>query len=735
MKHIPALFLLLPVYLFAQTFSQQEIAQWKKQAKRVTIIRDTWGVPHVYGKRDADCVFGLMYAQCEDNYWQIEESNIRKLGRAAELYGEKELENDVNRSLFECQKKAKRYYAATDDFTKSLCNAGASGINYFLYTHPHVERRLLNRYEPWYFLVPRVHSPLEHGILQSEIRRAFNQTENIQTAFNDLNEKSEMGSNAIAIAPIKSKNGHSMLLTNPHDAFFGTGLGAGQRYEAHLISEQGLNVSGFSPLSQFYIHSGFNSCLGWAHTSSDSDFEDVYLERFNNPADSTLYQYGSGYRKATFWYDTIIYKSNSGLEKKVFLFRKTHHGPVVAVRDSFLVTIKAANEEMAGLISQRWKMGKARNFSEFIKAMNMRKLDYASNTMYADRFGNIAYWNGNVIPKRNPRFKWNQPVNGSDPQTEWHGMHSLDELVHIINPASGWIQNTNYTPYASAGSSSPKKADHPAYMASEDQSFRAVEAIRLLSRSGKLSFLDFKQVATSTHLPMMAWWMPQVIQKYDRLSSASHSEMNLTNVVDTLRNWDYRFSKQSKATTIGVFWYMAYADWVKKQLKTEFIPAHIGGFFENKILPAPDSIAIQLLVTATDSLKKKFGTTFIAWGDINRLQRIHSSGTLEKFSDSRPSLPVAAVPGRMGSLFSFLSRAESGQKKMYGYSGNTYVAIIEFGEKLRAVSVNNFGQSADPNSAHYFDQAPLYAEGKFKDVNFYKKDILKNKSRQYHPGE
>jgi len=623
-----------------------------------------------------------MYAQCEDNYWQMEESTIRSLGKAAEIYGEKELEGDAAVALFECVKKGKETYTKANPFLKGLCDAASAGINFYLQSHPKVEKRLLHRYEPWFFLVPSPLSPASHGIAQGEMKNAFTQSlSRIQAeGLEDWLAPQESGSNTMALAPSKTSTEHSMLLINPHVGFFG----GGQRYEAHLVSDEGLNVSGFAMFGDFYIWSGFNQYAGWAHTNTASDYEDVYLEHFNHPSDSMKYRYGNGYKRAILWRDTLLYKVDNALKQKVFLFRKTHHGPLTAKRDSLWVTIRNASDNTAQYILQAWAMCKAKNLEEFRAAMG--NIQLSTNTMYADRFGNIAYWHGNAIPRRNENFDWRFPVDGSNTQTEWTGRHPLKEIVQVVNPSSGWIQNCNSTPYKAAGKSSPAKDKYPVYMAHDPQNFRAEEAIRLLSQPGKISFSDFEHLVTSDYLSMMAAWLPQIINAYDKeVSMQPERQLKLKEVVDTLRNWNYHYAIGSKATTIAVFWYTSYFDWVRKQLKDKFfmLSPDVTAFLYGAKLPVPDSIAVQMLHRATDTLYKRYGTALIGWGEINRLQRIHTSGTLEKFDDNKMSMPVSAVPGMLGSLFAFSTRTDPGQKKMYGVGGNSYVAIVEFGKKIK----------------------------------------------------
>jgi penicillin amidase len=720
---------LLPLQLLAQLNTESSKA-WQQQAQRITIIRDNWGVPHIYGKKDADCAFGVMYAQCEDNFRQLEESFISALGRSAQVYGESRLQGDISTALFECEKKARADYAKASSLIKSLCNSAAAGINYYLYKHPDTLRRLLQYYEPWFFLLPGTDNPAGHGITAAEVRsynntllpRAFGEGEDTGI------EERENGSNTMAIAPSKSASGKSLLLINPHVNFFGNG----QRYECHLVSEQGLNVSGFAIFGNFYIWSGFNANSGWAHTNSGVDFTDVYLERFDKPGDSSFYRYGKGYRSATIWYDTVYYKTAAGMQSRIVCLRKTHHGPIVARRDSFLVSIKNVTAPQSTYIEQCWQMCRSQNLQQFTAAMNTRALGYP-NTMYADKKGNTAYWHGNAVPKRSTQFDWRYPVDGSNPTTEWQGLHRLKEIAQVINPTSGWIQNCNSTPYMAAGASSPQQANYPAYMAYDKHIFRAVEAVRLLSAPGKISFPDFEKLVVSNHLPMMASWLPQILLAYD--SMAVHTpalKEKLGIVADTLRRWNYRYALHSKATSLAVMWYIEYDAWNRNQPKSTVADDNATDLQGNQI-PMRGVVAVDLLSKAVTALTTRFGTPFINWGDINRLQRVE--GSSERFDDNKTSWPVAAVPSPLGSLFAFGNGQSRGQQKFYGTRGNTYTAIVEFGPRIKARSIMYFGQSSNPTSPHYLDQAPLYAAGKFKEAWFYKEEVEKHAERTYHPGE
>lgn len=726
MRIVFLFFLSLPLFSFGQSFTKEEISKWSTQAKNVTIIRDNWGVPHIYGKSDADAVFGLLYAMCEDNFEQIEETLISRWGRRAELTGQSGAGNDVHVALTRTRSRSKEAYINASPEVKSICIAAADAVNFFLHTHDSIRPLLFSRFEPWHFTLPEPTELGVHGITRNELLAPA------RTSASEGEEqvaKMEDGSNAMAIAPKKSASGNAMLLINPHQAFF-TDY---NRYECHMISEEGINAGGFAMLGMPFIWSGYNEFTSWSHTNSGVDFTDVYLETFDHPNDSLQYCYGNTYKKAWIVTDTILIKSGDGFSERIVNITMTHHGPVLARRNHQWITQKNSTATADKWMAQCWQIMRSKNLKEFRAAMNNRAFGYPTTT-YADRNGNIAYWHANAVAKRDPSFDWRHPQQGSDPKTEWKGLHALSEIPHVINPSSGWIQNANSTPYLCAGPSSPKRKNYPAYMSYENQNFRAEEAVRLLSAPGKISFEKFQEIVTSSHLPMMQHWRPQIIKAYGNISVGKLTpDENLSDAISLLMTWDDRYSLTSKATTLAVEWAKNYSSWVQKILPPGRVQSASAEYYSGEKLPVNDTVAVQLLSAAYDSLIYRYGT-IPEWGEVNRLQRIKTTGKSESFSDDKLSFPVAATPGSMGSLFAFSTR-RSNTKKNYGTGGNTYVALIEMGKRIRIRSIFTFGQSADPKSPHYIDQAALYAAGKFKESWFYKDDVEKHAIRKYHPGE
>jgi len=665
----------------------------------ITIRRDTWGVPHIYAKTDAGVVLGIMYAQAEDNFWQLETDAIRKLGRSAELEGARGLQRDILYRAYEVEKRAKEAYKLANPKLRALCDAFAAGVNLFLETHPNVKPRLLARWEPWFILADEMNAPAGSGIAAAERARAFPILTGVPAIPTEPVPDPDDGSNMWAIAPSRTTTGHAMLMINPHVGFFG----GGQRYEAHLTSGEGLDLSGFAILGTPFIRSGHNRHLGWSHTNNYAQTVDVYLEHFDDPADPLSYRYGTARRKAIEWTDEIRVKTDKGVETRRVTFRKTEHGPILALRGSDALAVRGAAVG-GGVMEQRWAMARARNLSEFQAAMARRTLT-GSNTIYADRAGNIWYLHGNAIPRRSTKFDWTKAVDGADPETEWQGLHPLSDLPQVLNPKSGWVQNCNSTPFLTTdGSENPFAAKFPAYMAPEPDTPRSQRSRAILAGSRKFTFEEWTAAALDTKVGLAERRIPEIVAAFEKLNASDPARAaQLAPLIAELKSWD-------------------------QVSRIESIPATLF------VLSGTARDPITGLEQLKSTLEKSWGTWRVAWGEVNRLQRVHTSGTEEPFSDDKPSVPVPGAPSFSGTVFTFGARPAAGQKRNYGAVGNTYVAVVEFGRKVTARSLLVMGQSADPTSPHYFDQAKLYSEGKFKDAWFDAASVKRHTRKTYRPG-
>jgi acyl-homoserine lactone acylase PvdQ len=710
----------------------------EKIARSVTIYRDKWGVPHVYGPTDASVIFGFMYAQAEDNFWQIEDSYIQALGRAAEVYGEQSLNADLTNRALEIVRISQVEYPKLSARMKEICQATADGLNYFLEKNPQVKPRLITKFEPWHLLAFGRFAQYQlfiyrrAGIRESEIRSAVQEvtasgeservgereSERVGDGVTEVDLGDDViGSNTWAITPSKSASGHAMLFINPHQPFFGPG----QWIEGHVHSDSGWNMSGATFPGSPFPSLGHNDNLGWSHTVNVPDIIDVWMEKFDDPKNPLNYKYGAGYRAATEWTDTVRIKTDKGVEARTFKFRKTHHGPVVAVRDGVPLTVRMAKFESYGVIEQRYLMSKARNFKEFKAAMS--RLDVPMfNTMYADREGNIWYLYNGAVPKRDQKYDWLKPVDGSDPGTEWHGYHTIDELPQIFNPPSGWAQNCNATPFLATeeGKGNPDAAKFPNYMVGEKDNARSRISRRLLGEKAKFSFEDWAKAAFDTRVIEAETQIPPLVAEWEKLQAANATRAGKTaEAITMLKSWNGVSTIDSVPMTVFTLWFY-----------TSLQPQAQAMTKEN---PYPKIAVLEYIL---DELTRSWGTWKVAWGEINRIQRVHTSGNQEPFSDDRPSLPVAGGPGDpIGIVFNFYSPVARGQKRRYGVAGHSFVSVVEFGPKPRAMSLLQFGQSADPQSPHYFDQAALYSKQQFKPAWFTLDEIKANLERAYHPGE
>ncbi|HEY6403599.1 MAG TPA: penicillin acylase family protein [Blastocatellia bacterium] len=732
---------------FSRCASAQNTA-FEKIARSVTIYRDTWGTPHVYGPTDASVIFGFIYAQAEDNFWQIEDSYIQALGRASEIYGEKSLNADLTNRALEIVKTSQSEYAKLSPQMKDICQATADGLNYFLEKNPQVKPRLITKFEPWYLLAfgrfaqYQLFIYRESGVGDAEIRSAVQEVKldgskiedrgskiedrrssdalrssilDPQSSIFDLPGEAVIGSNTWAITPAKSASGHAMLFINPHQPFFGPG----QWIEGHVHSDSGWNMSGATFPGSPFPALGHNDNLGWSHTVNKPDIVDLWIEKFDDPKNPLNYKYGAGYRAATEWTDTVKIKTDKGVETRTFKFRKTHHGPVVAVRNGSPLTIRMAKFESYGVMEQRYLMGKARNFKEFREAMS--HLDVPMfNTMYADREGNIWYFYNGAVPKRDLKYDWLKPIDGSDPGAEWQGYHTIDDLPQIFNPPSGWAQNCNATPFLATeeGKGNPDASKFPKYMVGEKDNARSRISRRVLSEKAKFSFDDWAGAAFDTRVIEAETQIPPLVAEWEKLKAQDAARAEKTaEAIAMLKSWNGVSAIDSAPMTIFTFWFYT---WLQPQAQTM-----------TKNNPYPK---IAVLEYVLGDLAKNWGTWKVAWGEISRIQRVHTSGNQEPFSDDKPSLPVAGGPGDpIGIVFNFYIPVAKGQKRRYGIAGHSFVSVVEFGPQPRALSLLQFGQSADPQSKHYFDQAELYSKQRFKPAWFTLDEIKANLERAYHP--
>jgi acyl-homoserine-lactone acylase len=696
-------------------------ARWERTAERVSIVRDDWGIAHVRGRSDADAVFGMIYAQAEDDFNRVETNYINAMGRLAETEGESAIWQDLRMKLFIDPRTLRTQYAASPAWLRSLMDAWADGLNYYLATHPAVKPRVIVRFEPWMAL------SFSEGSIGGDIERvdlkqlaAFygDASARPEPATVDDRLKEPSGSNGIAIAPANTTERRALLLINPHTSFY-------FRSELQMTSDEGLDAYGAVTWGQFFIYQGFNERAGWMHTSTGADAVDEYAESVVRKGDQLLYRHGDDLRPLIVDRIAVPYRAAAGPAVKEFTIYRTHHGPIVRSADGKWIAIRLMQKPIEAL-SQSYQRTKARDLASFRKVMALAA-NSSNNTVYADADGHIAYFHPQFIPRRDDRFDWTRPVDGSDPASEWNGVHSVDDSPHVIDPPNGWIMNTNNWPYSAAGPYSPRRDAFPRYMDTSGENPRGLHAIRVLEDRNDFTIAALRDAAFDPYLPAFATLVPALVEAYDKTSDADPLKPKLAEQIAALRSWDYRWSASSVPTALAVYW----GQQLWQQTVAEARRARASVYDYMAATTAADKLAA--LAAASDRLAADFGTWRTAWGDINRFQRL-TAEIAPRFDDSAPSIPVPFTSAQWGSLASFGARSYPNTRRMYGNSGNSFVAIVEFGERVRAIAVTAGGESGHPDSPHFNDQATRYTTGNLRDVYFYPAQLAGHTKRSYRPG-
>ncbi len=582
--------------------------------------------------------------------------------------------------------------------------------------------KLLNRFEPWMALC------FSEGSIGGDIESInLHQLEQFYRGPTMLTEADQpgdlelepRGSNGFAIAPAVSASGHALLLINPHTSFY-------FRSEMQMVSREGLDAYGAVTWGQFFVYQGFNDRIGWMHTSGGGNVITEYLETVTRKSGSYSYRYGDGEKPLRTMPITLRYKHGDGMAERIVTAYYSHHGPIVREADGKWVAVRLMQEPMKALM-QSYTRTKARSYAEFYKAMELRT-NSSNNTVYADADGNIAYFHGNFMPIRHTRFDWHHPVDGSDPATEWKGLHEVKDTITLLNPKNGWIQNTNNWPFSAAGAYSPRREDYPDYMWVYPENARGLHAVRVLENQKDFTLDSLIEAANDNYLTGFEALIPSLLSAYDEAAPTDPLKTQLEEQVKTLRSWDLRYAVSSVPTALAINW-------------GQDLMGHVSGTAKGQGVPLLEYMAsltsgqerLQALARASSKLEQDFGSWKTPWGEINRFQRL-SGAIVPNYDDAKPSLPVAFTSSVWGSLAAFGASAPGETKRIYGDRGNSFEAVVEFGPRIKAKSLLAGGESGDPASPHFTDQAERYTKSEFKDVLFYREDVEKQLERKYHPG-
>lgn len=708
-------------------------------AARVTIHRDDVGLAHIIGDDDEATIFGFGYAQAEDFFWQVEDTYILALGRYSEAIGPQGLNSDLLNRAFEIVPRSKRDFAALDQTSQRLYAAFVAGVNHYLATHPHVRPRLIQQFEPWHVLAYYRHVALELSFRLTGLSSEYLPRRNPQIW-------AATGSNGWAISGVRTATGAPMLLAAPHMPYFGFA----QLMEAHLHSKgragaspppaddaqlREWNFTGAGFYGSPTLALGHNDRLGWTLVTNKPDIADLWDVRFTNPDDPLAYEYDGGWRQAVEWTETIAVRKGREVEQRKFTFRKTDHGPVVARRDDQHMTCA----QISGLfeavpLRQSLRMFKARNLDEFRIALAPMQILFM-NLLYADCDGNTWFLYNGRIPRRNPKFDWSQPVDGSDPAAEWLDAHELDELPQTLNPAAGFLQNCNSTPWMVTDGDNPRPEKFPPYMVGDGdiRNRRSLRSLEILRGVNKITFDDWQQLAFDTEVYWARHELPRYAAALQKLESESPQQAaRVAPYLEHLLAWDGRITPDSTAATLCHTWYeLLYGPgYPGEELRRPFV--------DN------DPAQLKALVRAAETLESLHGNWRVPYSEVYRLQRQPRVADLvdARFDDRGASLPALGGHGPMGVAFtqyytpSVVVPLVISQRRRYGVAGASYMAAWEFPPAgVHGASLVPFGTSGDPTSTHYEDQSPLLSERRFKPERFTEQQVTQHAVRSYHPGE
>lgn len=699
---------------------------------RAVIHRDAWGVPHVLADTDVDVLFGMAWALADDDWPLIEANYLSALGRSAEVRGESALPRDWMARALDIVRLSEAEYAASTPRMRGLLDGFAEGMNGWLAAQPDSTLGTLRRIEPWYPL-----ALIRYKYYQNEFlgyaglrgddtdrllsggiagERALTSTGASRTAlapapryiadqFGPLGPRPQ-GSNEWAVAPSRTADGHALLLINPHQRFVGV-----QRYaEIHLDSREGLHFSGLTVFGFLLPYMGHNERLGWAYTDNYADHSDLWGLVLDNSEAPLDYAWDGEHRTLETRTDTLFVRTAAGLVPHTTRYWRSHHGPVVGLdEEGRPLAVRLARMEEGGWFEQWDAMMRAGSLDEWRDAMSMLRVAYM-NTMYADADGNIGYIYGSAVPRRLAGVNPGALLDGSDPDTEWQGFHPLDSLPQVWNPDSGWLANTNSTPFTATVGLTDGPFDFPHYMVgTEIHNARAVSSHRILEALDSITFEGFAEVVWDSRLSVADEAIPLMVEAWAGGAAQSSTNAALGPAVGRLSRWD----RVADSLSVETAWFV---------LAAELRAAAGAGPMDG---PTGGATWLAALDRAVTMLEHEWGTPEVTWGSINRHQR-PLPGAEVALDPERESLAIGGAPGGLGSIFSYGAAPAQLPGRRLGTSGNSFVKIVQFGPLPRSASVLNYGQSGDPESPHFFDQASLYAARSFKPSWFDRAEVEAN---------
>ena len=670
-------------FLSADSFSQSRI-----DPAAIDIVRDSFGVPHIFAKTDAEVSYGLAWAQAEDDFKSMQQLLLPTKGLMGSVLGKAGAAGDYAFALLRCREITEEKWQTLSPEFLRLIDGYVQSLNKYAALHPRevLSKKLFPISLKDYIASSVLALTIFNGA-DGALQRIFNNSEPLAPELN------KNGSNAFAVHSSKTLAGEAFLLINAHQP----NTGPQAFYEAHICSEEGLNViGGLLPGGPCILH-GVNENLGWAHTVNYCDRLDEYQLEMN-PENSLQYRFDGQ------WTDlevkTVRLKIKGipvSINRKVYWSK---YGATMKNKQGFFSIRLGANMKI-GVLEQWYWMNKAKNFTEFYTALSKQELSMF-NIMYADKYDTVFYMNNALMPVRNPAYNWKKTLPGNTSKTLWTNFRSIKELPQYINPKSGFLFNTNHSPFLASAPSDNLKA---LAFAKEDgweqyHLNRSVRFLELFPQNEKLSYEKFKRIKFDMQLPAKLQY-PYNIDTLFSLSEATYPEFS--SLLTTLKNWDRRGNAESKG---GAVFLLSY-EYLKKEL------------YGQPYRYVTTREAANTYAHVKQYLQTNFGKTDISLGELQKLVRGNKEWPLGGFPDLLS--PQWTKPYRNG--------------KLKSVGGDGLIMFVRFPkEGLPLIeSINMYGASSKPGSKHFDDQVEMYLKQQTKKMTLDKPTVYKNAERVYHP--
>lgn len=645
------------------------------EAGKVRIVRDTYGLPHIFATNEPNAMYGLGYATAEDRLNQIFTTMYIAEGRLAELTGEKDdLESDILFRSFRFKQRADALFNEMKPEFRALAVYYCRGISDFIQEHREKVPEWITGFEP-----------------SDMMAIAF--LMNARGSFEDLRGdvwRGQRGSNHFAVAPSRSASGYALLSMDSHEPFSGPTAW----YEAQVgtpeISVVGAVIPGLPIITM-----GHNGKIAWHTTDNNPDLADIYKFKIN-PDNAKDYLSHDGWKKFSEWEETFRIKTKDGFQEEKKTIRETHVGPVLQVKDGYAYAARIIKFDSPTFLEQAYNRTKAKSVREYFGIMRIPGLSMWNHTI-ADSEGNIGYLYNALCPKRNPELDWSRPVSGEDPRSDWMGYIPFDDLPKVINPKSGWLQNSNDSPGFVTENSGIEEDALPVRLV-ENKWFgdRGKRLSELLAADESVTFEEMLAFATDTLVWEARQWMPHILEAYEKLGEKLSSPgSSLDEAVNLLKRWDFRCEADSNATALFQLLYLR-ASLDRMNPDSAFTEDDL-----RKLLKFVDAAAAEL--------EKNFGRMDIPWGNIHYLKH----GGRE--------YPLSGGSSSLSAIRACFTIVEGGRLRVVG--GSSYHMVVELSPTPRALSCFALSASEDPKSSHYSDITELYARKKYKPVWFTWRDL------------